>query len=339
MSNSALPLILISGATATGKTDLAIEIVKNLESSGIRSEVINADSLLFYKELSIGTAKPTLEERQGVTHYLVDYCSVQTPLNASDYCDEALTIIEKLHLQETIPILVGGSAFYIRALLKGMYDSNEPENHQVEEAQKEVEQLENKLGWEGLRQKLKEVDEASFNNIHENDRYRTMRALEYYLIHQKPISLQKEKMEQAGPYDFSRLRNPNWHLHHIYLEVPKDAHWSIMEKRAQKMLQNGLLSEVDTLIKSGLDPQLKPLQSIGYKECFDLRDKIGSFDSLSDKQTQELAERIYINTRRLAKSQKTFFKKITPKNSYNPLTDRAKIREDLENFLKELNYG
>lgn len=338
MSNPTLPLILISGATATGKTDLAVKLAQTLKNKNQNAEVINADSLLFYRELSIGTAKPSLEERQGIAHHLIDIRSVKEPLNASDYCDLALEAIKYLHKKKCIPILVGGSAFYIRALLKGMYEgesSGVPKSDEkIEEVQKRMESLESEKGWHGIRQELKMLDPASYGSIHENDRYRSLRALEFFYLYEKPISLQKEKMEEAGPYDFSRLRNPHWRLHHIYLEVPKDQHWPLMEKRAQRMLENGLLNEVESLINQGLDTSLKPLQSIGYKECFEALEQREARQGLTDKQTQELAERIYINTRRLAKSQKTFFKKINPKNSYNPLEDHAKIEEDLKQFLK-----
>jgi tRNA dimethylallyltransferase len=220
-----------------------------------------------------------------------------------------------------------------------MYESEDPESEEVAEAQEKVKKLELDQGWHAVREKLREVDRVSFQNIHENDQYRTTRALEYFFIHNKPISEQKEKMEEAGPYDFSRLRNPHWQLHHIYLEVPKEDHWPIMEKRAQEMLAAGLLNEVNDLKNSGLDLNLKPLQSIGYKECFELLSGNKSPRDLKDEQIEELTERIYINTRRLAKSQKTFFKKINPKNTYNPLEDHAKIVENLQDFIKEINYG
>ena len=340
MTSTKKPLILISGATATGKTDLAVDLALSLNHQGRSCEIINGDSLLFYRELSVGTAKPTVSEQKGIKHHLIDICSANEALNASDYCEAALPLLNEIHEKKAIPIIVGGSAFYIRALLKGMYASAEASEEEVKEAQAQLDEIEEKGSWSAIREKLLSVDPQSFERIHENDRYRTLRALEYYLIHETPISLQKDKLDEAGPYDFSRLRYPDWLLHHIYLEVPKEDHWPIMEKRAKKMLENGLLEEVFQIIGAGLTSDLKPLQSIGYKECFQAINK-DSKDSQSDFTSQELmelSERIFINTRRLAKSQKTFFNKIEPKNSYNPLKDHARIKEDLKSFLEQ-NYG
>lgn len=334
MSKTLKPLILISGATATGKTDLAVELALLLGERGKKCEVINADSLLFYKELSIGTAKPTQEEKKGVPHHLFDIASVTTPINASEYCELALALIKRLHQEDVIPLLVGGSAFYIRALLKGMYETEEAKQEEMEQVEQMLEKLEKEHGWSGVRAKLNEVDPKSFESIHENDRYRSLRALEYFLLHQKPISEEKIKMEESGPYDFSRLQNKEWSLHHIYLQIPKEKHWPLMEKRAKKMLSRGLIEEVKGLLASGLSPQLKPLQSIGYKEPIEA---LSEQQELSKAQKDELAERIYINTRRLAKSQKTFFNKITPKNSYNPLEDHDKIRENLIDFINKFS--
>lgn len=335
MTKEWLPLILITGATATGKTEQAIRIATHLNKEGLSAEVVNADSLLFYKELNIGTAKPTKEERSRVIHHLIDIKSITSPMNASDYCEQVVPLIEKLHQNKKVPIIVGGSAFYIRALLKGMYETSTLEEKDLTQIRERYRALEEQHGWQAVRERLKTVDPSSFATIHENDRYRTLRALEYFDSHNQPISQQKEIMDDFGPYDFGQLRNPDWHLHHIYLDIPKDHHWSIMEERAKAMIKKGLLQEVTEIINQGHDSRLKPLQSIGYKECFEvLANSEGLKNQLSDKETQELSERIYINTRRLAKSQKTFFKKITPKKTYNPLTDSDKIINDLKDFLK-----
>lgn len=322
------PLILISGATATGKTSTAITLAKKCyERLGQEAEVINGDSLLFYKELFIGTARPTIEEMSGIPHHLVGHQSIDDPLNASEYCEQALPIIKELHRNQKVPIVVGGSAFYIRALIKGMYESGETDP----QAKEILDDLEEKQGWQGIRNFLKEKDPESFNTIHENDHYRTLRALEYFLTHKKPISDQRKKIDEEGPYDFSQLRDPSWSLHHIYLEIPKEEHWLLMEKRAKLMLDTGLVDEVKGILQQGFSPELKPLQSIGYKETLDF---LNSNDNDLSSRLEDLIERIYINTRKLSKSQKTFFKKITPKKTYNPLKDLDQIEADFFSFLK-----
>ncbi len=323
------PIILISGATATGKTALSIVLAKELKRRNYLSEVINADSLLFYKELNIGTAKPSLEERENIPHHLIDHTSITDSMNASDYCDLALPIIEDLHASNKIPILVGGSAFYIRALLKGMYEVGAPNNLAI----LKLEEIEKEKGWSGIREFLKDVDHSSYEKVHENDRYRTLRALEHYLTHHSKFSTFKDVMDEAGPYDFSQLRESSWCLYHIYLEVPKDKHWELMEKRANKMIETGLIQEVRDILNKPYNSDLKPLQSIGYKECIQF---IEENKEESPTNLLGLAEEIYINTRQLAKSQKTFFKKISPKMTYNPIEQSEIIIHDFFDFFKQV---
>ncbi|MCF8059477.1 MAG: tRNA (adenosine(37)-N6)-dimethylallyltransferase MiaA [Bacteriovoracaceae bacterium] len=327
--NEFKPIILISGATATGKTSLSITIAKELKEKGITSEVINADSLLFYKEINIGTAKPTIDERQDIPHHLIDCTSITNPLNANDYCDLAIPIISNLHAKKSIPIIVGGSAFYIRALLKGMYEAGAPNK----EAEAKLKEIENSGGWMAIRNFLKDVDSASYERIHENDRYRTLRALEHFLTHHSKFSTLKNKMDEAKPYDFSQLRDPSWSLHHIYLEIPKNEHWEIMEKRAKSMISSGLLEEVRNILSQSFKRDLKPLQSIGYKECIQF---INDNREATPLLLLNLVEEIYINTRKLAKSQKTFFKKISPKLTYNPMNESEMILQDFLTFLNQV---
>jgi tRNA dimethylallyltransferase len=322
--NDRKPIVLITGATATGKTALAITLAQESLTHGIESEIINADSLLFYKELSIGTAKPSLEEQEKIKHHLIGHQSVKSPLNASDFCEQALPLINDLHDKGKIPIIVGGSAFYVRALVKGMYDAGDIDPKASEKIQK----LEEDQGWREVRRLLKEKDPISFERIHENDHYRTTRALEYFFTHNRPISGERQKVEEQGPYDFSRPRDPHWEIHHIYLEIPKDEHWPIMEGRVLKMLKAGLIDEVKSLLQQNINEEFKPLQSIGYKETLEFLVK-------GSKDEKELVEKIYINTRKLAKSQKTFFKKISPKKTYNPITEEKQIRQDFDQFLKK----
>lgn len=325
MSLKKEPIILISGATATGKTQTSLKIAEALAKKNIKAEIINGDSLLFYPELNIGTAKPTLEERKSVPHHLIDCSSLDKPLNASDYMKMALGLLDELHAKGVVPLIVGGSGFYIRALLKGMYESGETPPM----IREDIEELERERGWETVRELLKEKDPLSHERIHTNDHYRTVRALEFCLTHGKPFSGVRAEKEKEGPYDFTTLQKSSWSLHHIYLELPKEQHWPIMEKRAQEMLKSGLINEVQKLLEAGHSPTLKPLQSIGYKET------ISYLEGKMDR--KELHERIYINTRRLAKSQKTFFNKIEPKVTCHPIEQEKAIIEGVENFLSELH--
>ena len=313
------PLVVISGPTASGKTGTSIYLAKEIDA-----EIINFDSLLFYKEITIGTAKPTHEEREGVVHHLIDIASISTPLNASRFINEAIEIIHDCHKRNVTPILVGGSGFYLRALIKGMYES--PTTDVA--IKKECEELFEKEGIQPFRDFLKRHDIKSFEKIHENDHYRTIRAVEHFKSTGTPFSEEAQKI--TDPYDFSTCQFPDWNIHHIYLDLPKENHWEIIKERANTMLQNGLIQEIKELLGQGFTGNEKPLESIGYKET--------QLFLKGDLATQEdLLERIYISTRQLAKSQRTFFKKMKPKHEYHPLNDKIQILNDTIEFLKNEN--
>lgn len=330
------PLILLTGATATGKTQVSLKLAKELSMSGFKSEVINGDSLLFYRELNIGTAKPDANELTQVQHHLIDTRSVTEPMNASDYVKEAEALIARLHTEKIVPIITGGSAFYVRALIKGLYEGESSSQESINKVQK----LEEQNGWSVVRLCLQEHDPESFESLHENDHYRNKRALEYFFTTGKKFSSEKLAKEEKGPYDFSKPQNPDWKIHHAYLQIPKEDHWKIMDKRVEQMLKQGLLEETQDLLEKGFDPQLKPLQSIGYKETIDYLKFLETKILEQDKPTDilSLRERIFINTRRLAKSQKTFFKKINPKITYNSLKEQDQIIKETLDFLEEFPH-
>lgn len=294
-------ITVISGATATGKTAYSIELANKLKNEGNKVVIINFDSLLFYKELNIGTAKPTKQEQGEITHEMIDICSAHTPINAHDYSVRALQHIKQYLQSSHKVLLVGGSGFYVRALIKGMYDSP-PISEQTRAS---IEEIFQSKGIEGIRNILQKYDQESFANLHPNDHYRNIRALEHWTEHQTPISNQKKEFEANNPYDFSNNLH-GWNINHHYLQIEKERHWQIIQTRAKQMITSGLVEEVQALLNDGFTGEEKPLQSIGYKETIDfLNNKIENKD--------DLIEKIYIATRRLAKAQKTFFKKVIPK--------------------------
>ena len=303
-------VIIISGSTASGKTSTSIELAKELVKEKSQSPIIiNFDSLLFYKELNIGTAKPTLKEQGGIEHEMIGIVSAKKELNAADYIKKTLPLINQYLENKREVILVGGSAFYIRALIKGMYDSPTTPL----EIKKEVEDLFKTQGIDGIRNILEIKDPPSYKQLHENDHYRNIRALEHFLTTGSPFSKQKEAFDKNEPYNFSKIIH-NWDIEHIYLEIEKEKHWKIMEERASLMVKSGLIKEVQSILNLGFDGSEKPLKSIGYKETISFIH--GDISTHSD-----LIERIYLSTRKLAKAQKTFFNKISNKQSFNPLKD------------------
>ncbi len=171
-------LIIISGPTACGKTSSSIKLAKFLTSKNIQVEIINFDSLLFYKEISIGTAKPSLMEQDGIIHHLIDIQSIKNEINASDFVALAKLKIQELQSKNIIPILVGGSAFYLRALIMGMYE--ETSSTEDQKLKNEIKEKWKKIYQENgifeIVNYLKQNDPESLLNYHENDHYRLTRA-------------------------------------------------------------------------------------------------------------------------------------------------------------------
>jgi tRNA dimethylallyltransferase len=318
-------IIIISGPTATGKTKTSIDVAKKIQNElSLKAAIVNFDSLVFYKEISIGTARPTPEEMDGIEHHLVGFESIKSPMNASHFIALGEAIINRLFQENKIVILVGGSAFYLRALLKGMYDSTSTPR----EIKERVDSWYQKGGIAVINNYLQKYDPDSLNNYHVNDHYRLMRAVEHFEATGTKISIQKKVLDELNPYDFTSIVHP-WEILHIYLDIPRDEHFKIIINRTKKMFADGLLAEIDQLEKDGFTLEEKPLASIGYKESIELRSGKGQFQT-----AEQCIERISISTRQLAKSQRTFFNRITPKESFNPIHDQAKIMIRVETFIK-----
>lgn len=314
--------IIISGPTGCGKTSTSITLGKALAEKGIKSVIVNFDSLCFYKELNIGTAKPTKKERNQHPHSLIDLVSISEDFNSSHFIKSAEEEISKLHQQGIIPLLVGGSAFYLRALIKGMYESEStPEN-----IRREIEELQESEGVLGIINKLNELDPEATQTLHPNDEYRLTRALEHCLTTGDKWSDQKKKKDEIDPYDLANNIDKDWDIFHIYLNIQKEEHYPLIERRAREMVDNGLIEEVQALLEAGFKGTEKAMGSIGYKE-------VVSWINESKDDREALIEEIFIHTRQLAKSQRTFFNKIHPKIEYHPLQDQKKIIAETLTFV------
>ncbi len=310
-----MKVILITGPTATGKTDLSIELAQNFNA-----EIVNFDSLLFYQEINIGTAKPSLSDRKKVPHHMIDIRSIRHPMNAADYAKEALPQILEILKRKNI-ILTGGSGFYLQALLKGMYDSPTT----PKEISFRSDELFKNYGIAPFLDILKKEDPKSFKLYHENDHYRVRRAVEHLWSHGLPLSSARcKKDEENAALGQSNVHG--WDLLHVYLDIPKEEHLKIIIERTKKMLELGLLEEVKALLSQGFTGLEKPLQSIGYKEVIDLEFGV-------HKNILECQNRIVISTRQLAKSQRTWFKRDHSRIIFNPLTQREDIFLSVKNFL------
>ena len=300
-------ILIISGATAVGKTALSIRLGQELKlQQNISLEVVNFDSLLFYRELFIGTARPNPKQMASIPHHLIGQVSITEDFNAADFIRQANHVIAQIHSRGNIPLLVGGSGFYLRALVKGMWEMKKT-NADIRQWVRRQYQAQ---GISTLIDILKDKDPESLKTIHPNDHYRLARACEYVLETGEAISIKKKQTED-DPFDFSYHPHKDTTFLHFHLEMEREHHQNQIKNRTEKILESGLLEEIRQLLQAGFTGQERPLQSIGYKEGIDyLQGRI--------KSTQELLERIVISTRQLAKSQRTFFKKISPKHTILP---------------------
>ena len=311
-------ICIISGPTASGKTSTSISLAKHFGG-----EVVNFDSLLFYKEITIGTAKPSIEEQDSVIHHMINCHNINKPINAADYLKEALPIIKNIHKDNKIVYLVGGSGFYLQALLHGMYDSV---TTPVEIVDKSNELFAQK-GISPFLDLLAEYDIKSRNRYHDNDHYRIRRAVEHFWTTGNKFSDSRDQMQEKKKN--SPSIDLNWNIFHCYLDLDKEEHFKIIQKRTKTMLKNGLLNEAQSLLEQGFNGLEKPFLSIGYNEVFGYIN--GVYATL-----KEMEERINISTRQLAKSQRTWFNKVE-KQQFDPITDQELIQTEFSDFISSLS--
>ncbi len=310
-----MKVIVISGPTASGKTDISIELARKFGG-----EVVNFDSLLLYKEITIGTAKPTLIERGEIPHHMIDVASIAQPVNAAAYAKMALPIINELQSQKKLVYLVGGSGFYLQALSQGMYDSPTT----PKEISEKSDQLYCAEGIQPFLDILQQVDLATFDRYHANDHYRVRRAVEHFWNTGVPLSQAREQKDKEN--ELREQSNVHgWDMLHLHLDVPKDEHLEIIKNRTQKMIHQGLISEVEDLLKQGFTGNEKPLQSIGYKEVLELRAGLL-------KNETECIDKIITSTRQLAKSQRTWFNRISGKHPFHPLNQKRELFNLVNDF-------
>ena len=273
---NSLGLIVILGATATGKTSLAIALAKHLNSP-----ILSADSRQVYRHFDIGTAKPNLEERQAVPHYLIDIAEPDTTLTLADYQEQAQTLIAKFHAEGVTPILVGGSGLYIKAITAGLKIPRVPPQPELRS------QLE-ELGQNYCYQVLQQVDPLGATKIHANDQIRTLRSLEVFYVTGQPLSSQQGEQP------------PDYPIVQIGLDCEDiDAYRKLVSDRTEQMLQDGWLDEIrDLQTRYGKDLPL--LRTLGYGEMSDY---------LANKTDLETAKSLTVtHTCQFAKRQRTWFR-------------------------------
>jgi tRNA dimethylallyltransferase len=242
-----LPLILVVGPTAVGKTDLAIQLAERLNG-----EIVSADSRLFYRGMDIGTAKPTRAEQARVPHHLIDVANPDETWSLAQFQRAARDAIADIHARGKLPFLVGGTGQYVRAVTEGW---SPPEVKADERLRTELEKLKDERGKEWLYEKLKSLDLEAAEKIDFRNVRRTIRALEVILTTGRKFSEQREKGE--SPY----------RLVTIGLTRPREELYARVDARIESMFEAGLVDEVRHLLANGYGADLPSMSGIGYREC------------------------------------------------------------------------
>jgi len=283
MSNERRPkIVVIAGPTASGKSGLAVKLAHLLSG-----EIVNADSMQVYRGMDIGTAKPTLEERQGIPHHLLDVAYPDEPFNAAIYRRKALPVIRDVCSRGKACLVVGGTGLYIRALLGGLMKAP-PSDPDLREKLREACETH---GPAALHDRLKDLDPAAAAAIHPNDPIRIIRAIEIIsLSNQRASDLMKAH----------RFQTPSVDALTICLDVDRDRLYHRINERGQRMADMGILEETRALLDQGYSPDLKPMKAIGYRHMLRCLRGETSFEEALDSLKRD--------TRRYAKRQLTWFR-------------------------------
>ena len=243
------PLLILTGPTAVGKTSLSIKLAKE-----VGGEIISADSMQVYRYMDIGSAKIKKEEMQGVPHHLIDILMPEEEFNVFIFKKRALECMQGIYERGHIPIIAGGTGFYIQALL---YDIDFETEEETSSLRGELEKLAKEKGNHYLHERLKEVDPVSAEEIHENNSKRVIRALEYFKVNGRPISEHnKEQRQKESAYNSC----------YFVLNDDRALLYERIDKRVDEMLQEGLVEEVKGLKEKGYHRNMVSMQGLGYKE-------------------------------------------------------------------------
>lgn len=301
-------IVIICGPTGIGKTSTAIQLSQ--EFSG---EIISADSMQVYREMDIGTAKPTRTEQELVPHHMINVVHPNEPFDAATFTKMADSVIRFLIQHNRLPFIVGGTGLYIKALIHGLFRARPADTGVISRLRKESDQF----GSEALHKQLAECDPQAAARIHPNDSFRIIRALEIFEATGKPISTY---------HDLHRFSEKKYHALKIGLSCERETLYARINQRVDMMLDQGILGEVEQLLKKGYSADLKSMQSLGYRH-------MAAY--LSGKITwDEAVNAMKQDTRRYAKRQLTWFKADPEIKWFTK--DRIKgIRKEIRSFLHQ----
>ena len=326
-NNSKKPLIVLTGPTAIGKTEISIQLAKT-----VNGEIISADSMQVYKHMDIGTAKIKPVEMDGVPHHLIDILEPTEDFNVYLFQKYAKEAMDKIYANGHIPIIVGGTGFYIQSLLYDIdFDDDHEDNKQNNFDKSDMSSFDNSTGYREelttfyeengavkLHERLKEVDPVSADIIHPNNVKRVIRALEFYMENGYAISKHNaEQREKDSPYNYA----------YFVLNQDRSVLYERIEKRIDIMIKDGLIDEVKKLIDYGCTPDMVSMQGLGYKEIIPYLNKECSLD-----------EAVYIlkrDTRHFAKRQLTWFRR-EREVIWVEKDELGTIEQQMDFMLKEL---
>ncbi len=284
--------VVIAGPTASGKSSLAVEL-----AALFNGEVVSADSMQVYRRMDIGTAKPTAKERRGVPHHMIDVVDPGEDFTAARFREMALASVKEIHGRGRNVFIAGGTGLYIKALTRGIFKGPPADPGLRAELAREADAH----GSERLYERLKAVDPAGASNIHPNNLVRVIRALEVYALSKTPIS-EFHREHAFSEATFETLK--------IGLCPDRTELYERIDRRVEKMMENGLLEETKKLLQAGYSSFLKPMGGLGYKE---MTGYLGGEYGL-----EEAVRLLKRNTRHYAKRQMTWFKKDPEIRWFNP---------------------
>lgn len=277
------PIFVIAGPTASGKTALGVAVAK-----AVGGEVVNFDSVQIYKEIEIATAKPSLEEMQGIPHHLIGYVDPRVNYTAADWARDAAAKIEEIEARGTVPVLVGGTGFYLRTLMQPLFESPPTDP----DLRRRFQNIKETKGSEYLHRILARVDPEVSRNLFPRDYVRIIRALEVYFQTGERLSVRQQERGTASDL--------NKKISVFVLEPPRDELYALIDRRTETHFSNGLLDEVKRLRAAGVQDSTNALGSHGYRRICEYLRGERSFESALERTKQDV--------RNYAKRQLTWFR-------------------------------